>query len=297
MACRIASGSAARSSTRGGFTLIELIVVMAIVALLATLALPRYFHSVDHSKETVLRENLRIVRETIDKFYGDTGRYPDSLEELVERKYLRTLPVDPSRRRLTAGPSSPPTPTPKVACTTLRAPRPAMQAMANRSLICKPSLRAVAAGFTYIGLLILLAIISIGATATVQLGAVTQRRSAEEELLHIGRQFRAALASYQNSTPGGMPRLPKELIDLTKDPRQPVLRRHLRHIPIDPITGKAEWGVVRTPDGFVEAIHSPSKARPLKIANFEPDFAAFEGSQKYSEWEFGRVSPRPIRRQ
>ena len=95
MACRIASGSAKRSFKCGGFTLIELIVVMAIVALLATLALPRYFHSVDHSKETVLRENLRIVRETIDKFYGDTGRYPESLEELVERKYLRTLPVDP----------------------------------------------------------------------------------------------------------------------------------------------------------------------------------------------------------
>ena len=94
MACRIASGR------RGhGFTLIELIVVMAIVALLATLALPRYFHSVDHSKETVLRENLRIVRETIDKFYGDTGRYPESLEELVERKYLRTLPVDPVTER------------------------------------------------------------------------------------------------------------------------------------------------------------------------------------------------------
>jgi general secretion pathway protein G len=90
MACRIASGSQAR-----GFTLIELIVVMAIVALLATLALPRYFHSVDNSKETVLRENLRIVRETIDKFYGDVGRYPDSLEELVDRKYLRALPFDP----------------------------------------------------------------------------------------------------------------------------------------------------------------------------------------------------------
>lgn len=92
-----------------------------------------------------------------------------------------------------------------------------------------------------------------------------------------------------------MPRLPKELIDLTKDPRQPVLRRHLRHVPIDPITGKAEWGIVRTPDGLVEAIHSLSEARPVKIANFEPDFASFEGSQKYSEWEFGRLSPKPMR--
>lgn len=78
-----------------GFTLIELLVVLAIVALLLTLSFPRYFQSIDASKEAVLADNLRIVRETIDKFYGDTGRYPESLEELVEKKYLRALPVDP----------------------------------------------------------------------------------------------------------------------------------------------------------------------------------------------------------
>lgn len=80
---------------RKGFTLIELLVVLSIVALLATLALPRYFQSVDTAKETILADNLRITRETIDKFYGDTGRYPDSLEELVEKKYLRAVPLDP----------------------------------------------------------------------------------------------------------------------------------------------------------------------------------------------------------
>jgi len=78
-----------------GFTLIELLVVLAIVALLLTLAVPRYFQSIDSSKETILIENLRIVRETIDKFYGDTGRYPESLEELVEKRYLRAMPIDP----------------------------------------------------------------------------------------------------------------------------------------------------------------------------------------------------------
>ncbi|MBS4095242.1 MAG: prepilin-type N-terminal cleavage/methylation domain-containing protein [Sulfuricella sp.] len=78
-----------------GFTLIELLVVLAIVSVLLTIAVPRYFQSVETSKETVLAENLRIVRETIDKFYGDTGRYPDSLSELVEKKYLRDLPFDP----------------------------------------------------------------------------------------------------------------------------------------------------------------------------------------------------------
>lgn len=84
-----------RSFDVSGFTLIELLVVLAIVALLLTLAVPRYFQSIDASKETVLAENLRTTRETIDKFYADTGRYPESLDELVEHKYLRALPVDP----------------------------------------------------------------------------------------------------------------------------------------------------------------------------------------------------------
>lgn len=78
-----------------GYTLMELLVVLAIVALLLSLAAPRYFQSLDTARETILVENLARVRETIDRFYGDTGRYPDSLEELVERRYLRALPIDP----------------------------------------------------------------------------------------------------------------------------------------------------------------------------------------------------------
>ncbi|KGV21122.1 MULTISPECIES: type II secretion system protein [Burkholderia] len=78
-----------------GFTLIELLVVMAIVAMLLTLAIPKYFQSVETAKEAVLREDLRVMRETIDKYYGDTGRYPDSLTQLVDKKYLRAVPIDP----------------------------------------------------------------------------------------------------------------------------------------------------------------------------------------------------------
>jgi general secretion pathway protein G len=78
-----------------GFTLIELVVVMAIIALLVALAAPRYFHSIDRSKETVLKANLAQTRNALDKYYGDNGKYPDSLEMLVEKKYLRGLPYDP----------------------------------------------------------------------------------------------------------------------------------------------------------------------------------------------------------
>lgn len=80
---------------RSGFTLIELLVVMAIIAMLITLAIPRYFHSVDRTREAVLRENLARTRDALDKYYGDNGRYPDSLEALVSKKYLRALPYDP----------------------------------------------------------------------------------------------------------------------------------------------------------------------------------------------------------
>lgn len=78
-----------------GFTLIELLVVLGIVALLLTLAVPRFFPRIDNARETILAENLRNTRAVIDQYYSDTGRYPDSLDQLVEKKYLRGLPVDP----------------------------------------------------------------------------------------------------------------------------------------------------------------------------------------------------------
>jgi general secretion pathway protein G len=85
----------ARLIAQAGFTLIELLVVLAIVATLSTLVVPRYFERTQIAQEAVLRDNLRTTRDVIHKFYADVGRYPESLEELVEKKYLRSLPLDP----------------------------------------------------------------------------------------------------------------------------------------------------------------------------------------------------------
>jgi len=78
-----------------GFTLIELLVVMAIIGGLLALAAPRYFQHIDRTKETVLRSDLATMRDALDKFFADTGRYPANLDDLVARRYLRRIPPDP----------------------------------------------------------------------------------------------------------------------------------------------------------------------------------------------------------
>ena len=94
--------------TGRGFTLIELLAVLAIVATLLAIAAPRYFRSVDYSKEVALKQSLAVMRDAIDKFYGDQGVYPDSLEALVEKRYLRNVPVDPISESATTWQITPP---------------------------------------------------------------------------------------------------------------------------------------------------------------------------------------------
>jgi general secretion pathway protein G len=94
-----------------GFTLIELVIVMATIALLLTLAVPRYFQTIDNGKLNVQRQNIATIRDAIDKFYGDQTRYPESLDELVRLKYLRAIPVDPLTRAADWVPIPPQDPT------------------------------------------------------------------------------------------------------------------------------------------------------------------------------------------
>lgn len=96
-------------SKKTGFTLIELLVVMTVIAILLTLAVPRYLGNVDKANEAVLRENLSSIRDALDKYYGDTGFYPTTLDDLVTKRYLRKVPVDPMVESPTSWVIVPPT--------------------------------------------------------------------------------------------------------------------------------------------------------------------------------------------
>ncbi len=95
--------STARSTRTGerGFTLIELIIVLSVIGLLVGLALPTYRSSTVRARETVLKENLFILRKLIDQYAQDKGKYPDSLQVLIQESYLRAIPVDPMTRAST----------------------------------------------------------------------------------------------------------------------------------------------------------------------------------------------------
>jgi type II secretory pathway pseudopilin PulG len=153
-------------------------------------------------------------------------------------------------------------------------------------------------GFTYFGLLAFIAFLGILSAAAVSAGAVLQRRDQEAELLFLGSQFRDAFKSYYEATPLGQRPYPASLDDLVKDNRFPGIRRHLRKVFVDPLTGSKDWGIVPAPGGGVAGVFSRSDARPIKIAQFPPEFATFEGKEKYADWTFvytpsASQSPKP----
>ncbi len=153
--------------------------------------------------------------------------------------------------------------------------------------------RRHSAGFTYIGLLLLVVMMGIALTVVSQVWQTMQKRDKEDELLFVGDQMRRALALYALNATGGQ-RYPHSLEELLKDPRYPVPRRYLRKIYLDPITGLAEWGLVKGPGDVITGVYSLSEEEPLKKTDFKLADQAFEGKTKYSEWVFvPRSSLRP----
>jgi type II secretory pathway pseudopilin PulG len=148
-----------------------------------------------------------------------------------------------------------------------------------------PTRRLRQAGFSYIGLLIFIVIMAGMAATALQLGATMHRRAAEEALLSVGEEYRRAITSYYNAAVS-VPRYPKSLDDLLKDPRFPEPRRHLRKRYLDPITGKADWGLVAAPGGGIMGVHSLSEDAPIKVDNFPKGMELFKDAKRYHEWVF-----------
>ena len=139
-------------------------------------------------------------------------------------------------------------------------------------------------GFTYLTILFVVAMMSGGLALIGEVWHTANAREKEAELLHIGNEYRKAIERYYLSGP--QRQYPKTLEDLIKDPRQPATVRHLRKLYPDPITGKDEWGVVKSADGGLAGVHSLSEAAPLKTSGFSVRDASLEGKAKYAEWQF-----------
>lgn len=146
-------------------------------------------------------------------------------------------------------------------------------------------------GFTYVAMLLAVAVIGVGLAATGIVWSQSRQREREQELLFIGNQFRQAIALYYLRTPGAVKRYPAELEDLLEDKRYINPQRYLRKIYVDPMTGKSEWSLVKAPGGGILGVYSPSKAAPIKRSGFAVRDQAFEGATDYSGWRFLYVPP------
>jgi type II secretory pathway pseudopilin PulG len=154
---------------------------------------------------------------------------------------------------------------------------------------------ANAAGFTYVGLLIAVVILGVALSAAGTVWRTQAQREREKELLFIGREFRAAIASYYRGGGMGGHQYPQEINDLLEDKRWPEPHHHLRRLYVDPMTGAADWTIIRTDMVGITGVASSSNGVPIKKAGFPVEEAAFADATCYCDWKFEHV-PRNIRR-
>ncbi len=173
-----------------------------------------------------------------------------------------------------------------------RAVRPATPGKGSLLQSFRPARRERQRGFNYLWMLMTVALLGVGLAIAGESYSLAARRDRERELLFIGAQFREALRSYhQAQMRAGQREYPASLDALLADDRFAGVKRHLRRVYVDPMTGKSEWGLVRIA-GRIVGVHSLSEQAPLKQANFDLADAAFEGSTRYSDWVF-RHTPEP----
>jgi type II secretory pathway pseudopilin PulG len=138
-------------------------------------------------------------------------------------------------------------------------------------------------GFTYLTVLFIIAVITAGLALVGEVWETAAKREKETQLLFVGNEYRKAITRYYLA---GKNQYPRALEDLLKDPRQPGTVRYLRRLYADPITGSAEWGIVKAPDAGIAGVYSLSEDKPLKTANFKVRDAGLESAQTYSTWKF-----------
>jgi type II secretory pathway pseudopilin PulG len=143
-------------------------------------------------------------------------------------------------------------------------------------------------GFTFLVVLAIIAIMGTGLMAVNEVWATAKQREKEQELLFIGHQFREAIRLYSQNNPAGkqVQTYPKALDELLLDPRYPNVRRYLRKIYTDPMTGKDEWGLLKYPGGGIYGVYSLSEDAPIKRDNFDAMDSAFKDAARYSAWVF-----------
>ena len=147
-------------------------------------------------------------------------------------------------------------------------------------------------GFTYVGLLLLVAITGAGLAGAASLWTIESRRAKEAQLLFAGEQFTRAIAAFRERTPAGqMQRFPQRLDELLDDKRWPTTRRHLRQVFVDPMTGTREWGLVRGAGNGITGVYSLGAGAPLKQAGFPEGMEAFAGASSYQDWRFVYQAP------
>lgn len=140
-------------------------------------------------------------------------------------------------------------------------------------------------GYTYLMLLFAVAAMGLVAAGTAELWSTLARREKEQELLFVGNQYREALRRYHEAVPDAQPRYPARLEDLLLDARLPAVRRHLRRTYADPMTGQADWVLLRQGERIV-GLHSRAPGRPIKQGGFEKRDEGFAGAASYAEWIF-----------
>lgn len=141
-------------------------------------------------------------------------------------------------------------------------------------------------GLTYLAVLFMIALSGIALAAVGTVWSAERQRQREDDLLFVGGQFRAAIASYYERSPGLVKRYPAKLDDLVKDNRFLTVQRHLRQLFPDPMTGAADWGLINAPEGGIMGVYSLDTTATMKRSGFALADAALEGKERYTDWHF-----------